>query len=850
MRVGIACGLWVALAGCGDGDAPPAGADAGPPLRWACPDRWVPHVRGGCAPAAVACATRSAPPECDALDLHARVEVADPDGVIGIAPYLDDADQLAGGWPNADWRPETGIAECPARWSPDGSGGCDPMLLTTCDGSGPIPGGECATSTACPPGRWPDLIDDPAVTTTFFVDAAADPSVADGTQARPFATIGAALAVSEDAGYVYVAAGTYPEHLVEMRPGNRTVVGLCSARVRIAPATPGPAVHAGAPAAVLTMIGVSLAGSSPAAALSEAGGMVRVYATVIESVPDAALVARGTGSELYARSVSIRNTGAPAVEIREGAAASLERVSIANAAEIGLLLTRGAVLEAADLSIQRTRRNAAGDFGRAVNIGYGAGATIHRLAIEDVEEVGIAVGAENAQLIAEDVWIRGVVATPAAVEARGINVQAGRVDAQRVTIADVEGIGLHAIGADATLNLTEGAIRRIAPAGETPSGWGVSAVAGATMELGRLRIAEATTTSILASDRGSRIVLADAEIGPTRTAPDGNWGRGLLCQGGAELEVDRVRITGSSEAAANAVGYDSLLLIRDALIDEVGPTPRVSAGHGIDANSYGTVIGHRVRVERAFQAGIVAGLRGNLDLRDAFVTGTRPSGDGTAGHGIVVGDGSLATMRRVAVSGVVESGVFAYFGAGVDIEDLFVERVGASGRGFGIGIGSFTARVTVRRASVREVLGAGLVAARFSRIFMTDQIAELTAEDVFLDEVGRSTVQLEPTTVTPLGEAVSYGFHVGQRSTATITRFVAEEAGFGFYAADGAMALHTGVLARQLDAAGAEGNGTVSLADVAFVDNARDEVVARRDLPEASSLPPPSAVCVDSCIEE
>jgi hypothetical protein len=85
-----------------------------------------------------------------------------------------------------------------------------------------------------------------------------------------------------------------------------------------------------------------------------------------------------------------------------------------------------------------------------------------------------------------------------------------------------------------------------------------------------------------------------------------------------------------------------------------------------------------------------------------------------------------------------------------------------------------------------------------------------------------------------------------------VQRAAIAEGGYGFFAATGgALALRTGVITRQLDAAGvANGRATppsmLVLEDVARYGNANDAELRDVDLPTASSLPLPTPVCADA----
>ncbi len=114
-------------------------------------------------------------------------------------------------------------------------------LLLACSGSAPsspspsaeTPGcdegelhdGETCVPEACGMTPWGD------VEGTIFVDEAAAEG-GDGTEAAPFQTIGAAVAVAGTDDVVAVAAGTYKEKLA-LTDRDLTLAGRCSALVTL-----------------------------------------------------------------------------------------------------------------------------------------------------------------------------------------------------------------------------------------------------------------------------------------------------------------------------------------------------------------------------------------------------------------------------------------------------------------------------------------------------------------------------------------------------------------------------------------------------------------------------------------
>jgi hypothetical protein len=114
--------------------------------------------------------------------------------------------------------------------------------------------------------------------------------------------------------------------------------------------------------------------------------------------------------------------------------------------------------------------------------------------------------------------------------------------------------------------------------------------------------------------------------------------------------------------------------------------------------------------------------------------------------------------------------------------------------------------------------------------------------------VRSSTIDIDTSgsTAVPTGRLVAYGLHVADHGALDLTRVVVANGGYGFFAAaGGALAVHTGVIAGQLDAFGASNTlpDALVLDGVARHGNAVNDVVRAPDLPAAASLPTPTPVC-------
>jgi hypothetical protein len=166
---------------------------------------------------------------------------------------------------------------------------------------------------------------------TVHVDAAAPAAGADGTAARPFPTVAAALAVAPGGALVAVAAGDYAGAPVLDRPVR--LAGRCSARVTlrgiVTRDATAPAVTIQAGAAGSAVRGVTLTG--PGVGLRVAGAR-----------------------QVLVEAVEIRGAGGLGVDLSEGAEITLRRVKISAATMTGVWVSESG-LRAEQVVVEGTR---------------------------------------------------------------------------------------------------------------------------------------------------------------------------------------------------------------------------------------------------------------------------------------------------------------------------------------------------------------------------------------------------------------------------------------------------------------------------------------------------------------
>lgn len=852
------------LGGCGDD----AAAVEDPPVTWDCPAGWVVGEHGGCGPAVLLCAGEGATTNaCDEADLSVPAP--------GSGFFRTAGGEPAGGWtaavPAPDWMPSAGIPSCPDGWRRTEDGVCDPMLPEDCPaGSEPIPGGGCTGTAggACATGEYADVTAEAGTDPIVHLRAGADPALADGSRDRPYATIDAALAALAGGGWLLVGAGEHTGR-IWITPGSALihVVGTCAARVTIRledTASPTVAAQAG-----LDLRGLTLAGGRWGVT-AQGGARVTLRGIVVEGSMGRGIFATGRGTAIDAQDVIVRSSllipeASGGIWAENGGAIQLRRTVVHDQHETGLVAYSGATIDASDSVVRDLRPQPTGRWGQAAWAEAASRITAERVVFSDNPAELIANG-ERTAIDLTDCVVREVRAARSAMPVAGLAVSMGAtLSARRVLVEDADDVSV--LSAGGRLVLEDSHVRTVEP---SPTDHGSCVHVAGTAELtrvvvegcdgngiwaldGGLLVARSTVVrsmaglGVVAGEAGSTMDLEDVVVEDVGIGSN-HLGVGLALYGGARVTARRVRVSRATGAAI-AVAGGSELVLEDARIESTRPDAAAFA-RGIESSE-----GARAVLNRTFwldhaDAGVLATAGGTLEITDSRISASR-SDDGVDGHGLVAGLGGRLTARRVWIDAATEAGVAAFErGTEMDLEDVIVDGVTPSSRGFGAGVASFGATVRATRLAVSRVRGAGILAVPYrDTVTGATLVASVGAIDLWVRDVRSSTLGFAADGRTPEGRAVAYGIHAGQGCTASATRFVVAEGGFGFFSSGGAIDLLGGLITFHADAAGATSSSlpdpTLRTEQVYFRDNAVDEVVAApSDLPQASSLPPPSTICL------
>ncbi len=894
------------LAGCDD-ESP-----AAPEVRWPCPGGWVASEYGGCGPAVLLCGQDggSAPGVCQGADGTPPAVFALPDGgtVRGFRRLPDGG--LGGAWPEPGdpdgpppetWAPDAGIASCLDGWRRLEDGTCDPALPSACpEGAWPLPGGRC-TPTAdvdCPATTYADLGAEAMGARVVHVRAGADASIADGSEARPFATVIAGVAAVRDGGWVRVAAGEYPGSFSVQR-ADVHVVGVCASRVTLR-GSGSVTIDVQNAGTRFDLRGVTVRGTGRGVQ-ARSGADLHVTGVVIADAIVAGVLVGNPGTRVVLRSSAVRGTregiqsdgrreGGHGVEVIAGATLSATGLYIDDNVEHGVYVTGArTTMELASSVVRGTRPSQEGG-GRGLTAHGGASLRATGVLIDGNASGGVFAWLDGAQMGLTSCVVRGT---------RGVGLTALSGSTLRVTgtlVADSVEAGVVARGAGARVELVSSVVRGTRPSA-TVGGVGAQAGGSAVLTANGVLFNDNRNGGVTVVGAGSRVELASSVVRGTRAGLGGMRGHGLSGLSAATLRATDSLVVDNDQIGVYVADEGTQIELTSSVVRDTRPLGEHLPASGLTAESGGTLRADRVLVWRNPGVGVGAsGEASRAELTACVIRETRTHGRGESGIGLAAERGAALRADRVLVEGNTSVGVVAvgsateaeitgcairntrptstgYWGRALEANggaslratatlmdhsaeigaaaldantrlvliDSAVTDVVPGRRGLGVGVGAFGgAALDATRLAVVRVAGAGVVA-------VGGAASQVTARDVFVRGVRRSTVRFsdDGNTVTPEGAAVAYCLHASPGGALVGEHVTAIDGDYGFFNA-GAMTLRGALIASQHEAAGARAPGlsqtATQLRDVVTRANAA-AVQGERELPSGGAVPVSRPLC-------
>jgi len=607
----------------------------------------------------------------------------------------------------------TQVSACGDGFTPDGAGGCSAALPTCAAGTFAAPGetacrapgvaepptcmtGQLATigETACHDiadcgaAPWGAI---PVDSSTVYVDASFA-GASDGSSAKPFRTVQAAVDAAASGAIVAIAAGTYAESVVVSGKAIK-LWGRCPSAVGI--------VSSGGNAA-LTFSGASAAKSEAhQIAVTGDGRGIAVLAGADTTI-DRAWIHDTRDSGIWA-----------------GAATAITRSLVEGAHHDGVHAAAATVTLDASL-VRGTRGDSAGSFGNGAHALSAATLAITHSVLEQNRDV--AAYAESATIAIDHTVIRdtlpregdmqlgagagarafgsitikasrvvrshdfGVVVVdgdlsvddalvgdtqPAADGTAGIGIQVGTSSPSanaKATIARtlVENSRKNGVFIDgAALDMSDSAVRGVdVQVSDQYGGTGISVVVGLTSKRrssGNIRgvvveRARSVGVDVLTSDA----TIAGSVVRGVTSDPKGSFGFGVQATGGATLSIASSVVT---DVVTAGIFADSSKLVVDATtVRGIGVDPTTGDSRGIAVQSRsgsGSLTLSRSAIVGAAEIGLaLVGVVATVD--HTLVSSTKAQGD-TGGDGIEIWNGGTMDADHVRVD-ASSRGAIALFG--------------------------------------------------------------------------------------------------------------------------------------------------------------------------------------------
>lgn len=552
---------------------------------------------------------------------------------------------------------------------------------------------------ACPSGRFPEGL--PTDRPTFYVDSSAAPG-GDGTQAAPFAQLGAAVERSVPGSVVAIAAGRYAEELELVH--DLSLIGACARDTVLVP--PDSIVFDRAISVVRGVVSVQSlrieGGLVGALAFGSEAGLDLEGVIISATKPGwGALVAK-SGGRVTGRDLLIRDSGEHGLIVEEGSTAELDRATFERTAGRAVGVTRGAGLSLSETSIRGTGLE--GLVSEATNV------TLSSVLFEGTRTRGLALAA-GSTLTASGLFMTGVrplTRDPGSGVTLEVHGSRGSVDHAVIELASSDGLratrsevslahvlmldqpgAAHAqattaldVGAQsilvgnrlsiqtggAALAMREEARAELADVefiGVSSRGDlnGIRVTSGASLELRRARVESSHGDAIEVTGPLSRLVAVDLAVLGARYAEGSIRGTGVMGWVGAELHLERLLVEDNDGWGVN-VATGSRFIIDDARISAQG-----RGGLGL-VKGVGQL--SRAEVSDNEGVGVLVDEASELTGEATTIRGTQAAGSCTnancAGSGLLVVAGR-ATFTRFRIQTNASDGVDLDFGAEVDLED-------------------------------------------------------------------------------------------------------------------------------------------------------------------------------------
>jgi hypothetical protein len=486
------------------------------------------------------------------------------------------------------------------------------------------------------------------------------------------------------------------------------------------------------------------------------------------------VLADGAGTLLHATALHVSATlgdqngsAGQGVDLEGGAHALLDLVDLTGNRSEGLLaLDPGTEVTATHLLVEAT-------LPRQKDKGSGVGVSINTSALAQLQDARISANHFTglyASGSATHVTMVGTIDANlgTATDAKGgygVLAEAGAHIAIQGRITANHTIGLLAVGTGTRIDAGPDLIVD-AMLPQTSDGWGGRAAGveeAGTLSMHGAKLWNNRDVSVYVQGPGSTLELVDVAIVKTQPRPDGHGGHGLNVLGGAQAQLQQVRVVGSSEVGVIVDGAGTQVAAQGLTV--AGTLARIDGKYGrglqVGAGAQLVVAGPQLRVLGNADAGVVVDGAGSVLASQAGQAASVASG-GNGGRGLVVQSGARVQLEDVQLWQDGKAGLYVG-GTGSKVVLATLLGLQTEGRGVEVQRG---ATLTVKTGAVlalnREI--ALMVAGKDTSATLTGlRIAQTApAKDHLL---GHGVQAQDTATVTLLGPRIT-----GQREAGVLAR--------------------------------------------------------------------------------
>ncbi|MDB4934882.1 MAG: hypothetical protein JWP87_1854 [Labilithrix sp.] len=370
------------------------------------------------------------------------------------------------------------------------------------------------------------------------------------------------------------------------------------------------------------------------------------------------VVSYGPGTTLTMRDSTVEDTKNSGVGygrgvLVDGATTTLERVTISDSTEGGIVAEAKGTATLTDCVVQRTTPSVRGENGIGISIIEASSVTMKGSALVANTYAGATAVGAGAKLVIDGSLVADTLSDADSIHGYGVSLETGATGEVRGSALTGNGTaGAAVVDPGSKLTISASVIKDTRGDGSKKAGLGISVEAGGTA---------AITGSVFAANRDVGIAVRGAGSSATidqsivrNTLPveaNGVHGRGIEVGTGAKATIARTSILSTRGSAVISISEGSTVDVKNTWIaDTTGEQGASRAGRAATVQSGATMTMLGVVAQRSEQAGVVViGDGASLVAKSSRIEDVLPSLGDDFGHGIVGLLGGTVVLDDVTV---------------------------------------------------------------------------------------------------------------------------------------------------------------------------------------------------------